>query len=124
MPWPGGNLPDLRSPEYLLTSRPAEHIARARALPNIRPRANRSEEHTSELQSPVHLVCRLLLEKKNKELFARGERYNETRGIHAAELTDGEVLRFHAEDIGRHNAVDKSIRASVLAREPVTGRGL
>src|SRR6266487_6193378 len=28
----------------------------------------RSEEHTSELQSPVHLVCRLLLEKKNKQL--------------------------------------------------------
>src|SRR5690348_17885730 len=27
-------------------------------------RAGRSEEHTSELQSPVHLVCRLLLEKK------------------------------------------------------------
>src|SRR5690348_17706070 len=27
--------------------------------------ADRSEEHTSELQSPVHLVCRLLLEKKN-----------------------------------------------------------
>src|SRR5690348_17739503 len=26
----------------------------------------RSEEHTSELQSPVHLVCRLLLEKKNR----------------------------------------------------------
>src|SRR5690348_17884977 len=28
--------------------------------------ADRSEEHTSELQSPVHLVCRLLLEKKKK----------------------------------------------------------
>src|SRR5438552_12817630 len=28
--------------------------------------ARRSEEHTSELQSPDHLVCRLLLEKKNK----------------------------------------------------------
>src|SRR4051794_18822771 len=27
--------------------------------------AGRSEEHTSELQSPVHLVCRLLLEKKH-----------------------------------------------------------
>src|SRR6266581_3541641 len=27
----------------------------------------RSEEHTSELQSPVHLVCRLLLEKKKHE---------------------------------------------------------
>src|SRR5690348_17571553 len=29
----------------------------------------RSEEHTSELQSPVHLVCRLLLEKKKKNLI-------------------------------------------------------
>src|SRR5690348_17991325 len=29
-------------------------------------RRARSEEHTSELQSPVHLVCRLLLEKKKK----------------------------------------------------------
>src|SRR5690348_17795853 len=28
------------------------------------PTSTRSEEHTSELQSPVHLVCRLLLEKK------------------------------------------------------------
>src|SRR5689334_24093155 len=28
--------------------------------------ATRSEEHTSELQSQFHLVCRLLLEKKNK----------------------------------------------------------
>src|SRR5437762_11409369 len=28
-------------------------------------RAHRSEEHTSELQSPMYLVCRLLLEKKN-----------------------------------------------------------
>src|SRR5437762_10149347 len=28
----------------------------------------RSEEHTSELQSPMYLVCRLLLEKKNKTL--------------------------------------------------------
>src|SRR5258708_28916626 len=30
--------------------------------------APRSEEHTSELQSPDHLVCRLLLEKKKKTL--------------------------------------------------------
>ena len=38
-------------------------------LPNSRcgsaPSFYRSEEHTSELQSPDHLVCRLLLEKKN-----------------------------------------------------------
>src|SRR5258708_21478605 len=32
------------------------------------PNANRSEEHTSELQSPDHLVCRLLLEKKKKHV--------------------------------------------------------
>src|SRR5690348_17439262 len=30
---------------------------------------HRSEEHTSELQSPVHLVCRLLLEKKKKKQY-------------------------------------------------------
>src|SRR5258708_24230044 len=30
---------------------------------------DRSEEHTSELQSPDHLVCRLLLEKKKKETY-------------------------------------------------------
>src|SRR5258708_15521362 len=30
---------------------------------------DRSEEHTSELQSPDHLVCRLLLEKKNISLM-------------------------------------------------------
>src|SRR5690348_17702488 len=46
----------------------------ARPTRRARPRAprrggaagGRSEEHTSELQSPVHLVCRLLLEKKKK----------------------------------------------------------
>src|SRR4051794_41725943 len=33
------------------------------------PAPERSEEHTSELQSPVHLVCRLLLEKKKQMLM-------------------------------------------------------
>src|SRR2546422_8553935 len=32
---------------------------------------NRSEEHTSELQSRLHLVCRLLLEKKKKRVIDR-----------------------------------------------------
>src|SRR5258708_11762353 len=42
--------------------------------PNVRHHSHspappiRSEEHTSELQSPDHLVCRLLLEKKNKRI--------------------------------------------------------
>src|SRR2546429_8654263 len=40
----------------------------ARLRPAARPAARhaRSEEHTSELQSRLHLVCRLLLEKKKK----------------------------------------------------------
>src|SRR5690348_18073543 len=38
------------------------------ALPWPWAPAARSEEHTSELQSPVHLVCRLLLEKKKSAL--------------------------------------------------------
>jgi FdhD protein len=52
-----------------------------------------------------------------KELFARGERYKETGGIHAAALTDGQTLLVHAEDIGRHNAVDKVLGARLLAGE-------
>src|SRR2546426_5151033 len=36
-----------------------------------RPLVLRSEEHTSELQSPCNLVCRLLLEKKKKEITTR-----------------------------------------------------
>src|SRR5947208_8468168 len=40
----------------------------ARKDDDHRPQRDRSEEHTSELQSPDHLVCRLLLEKKNNSL--------------------------------------------------------
>src|SRR5258708_26381998 len=58
---PGGVLgPDLLS--YVggqLVDQP-DHL-----LPALQRAFGRSEEHTSELQSPDHLVCRLLLEKKN-----------------------------------------------------------
>src|SRR5258708_39314646 len=47
--------------------------------------ALRSEEHTSELQSPDHLVCRLLLEKKKKT--KNNENREERRGY--AELSTG-----------------------------------
>src|SRR5690348_7805465 len=45
-----------------------EAVARSRAQEQGKTEKPglRSEEHTSELQSPVHLVCRLLLEKKKK----------------------------------------------------------
>src|SRR3989442_7460301 len=41
------------------------HVAEGR-YPGAQLEAERSEEHTSELQSRPHLVCRLLLAKKNK----------------------------------------------------------
>src|SRR2546422_5397052 len=62
-------------------SRPASFLATSR----------RSEEHTSELQSRLHLVCRLLLEKKKDEL-------------------EQEILRQH---IPRHR---HSTRAAALRR--------
>src|SRR5256885_13106168 len=56
-------------------------VLRSRSIAGCQPRAygaallfiataaaGRSEEHTSELQSPCNLVCRLLLEKKNNRL--------------------------------------------------------
>src|SRR2546426_3765073 len=45
----------------------SEQKLRPAGGPRIEPIAMRSEEHTSELQSPCNLVCRLLLEKKKKK---------------------------------------------------------
>src|SRR2546429_7320927 len=55
----------------VLSQRPAPIGTTVRVTPGLGPRppvalgtGGRSEEHTSELQSRLHLVCRLLLEKK------------------------------------------------------------
>src|SRR5258708_18338716 len=55
--WPTANTPSAPTPSP--TPRPAP------TGPTTPGCSTRSEEHTSELQSPDHLVCRLLLEKKN-----------------------------------------------------------
>src|SRR2546426_8169137 len=44
----------------------------------------RSEEHTSELQSPCNLVCRLLLEKKKNKLNEQHDQYERDHQIQAA----------------------------------------
>src|SRR5207244_10606852 len=55
-----------RSPaDVSLRSRGTRH--RLPAVQGLPAGSRRSEEHTSELQSPDHLVCRLLLEKKKKK---------------------------------------------------------
>src|SRR3989442_9018071 len=46
-------------------------------VPFVLPNAYRSEEHTSELQSRPHLVCRLLLEKKKKKNLAATDMLDE-----------------------------------------------
>src|SRR5256885_9103355 len=45
----------------------------ARSTRTLAAYAHRSEEHTSELQSPCNLVCRLLLEKKKKKRQKYGD---------------------------------------------------
>src|SRR5258708_11412742 len=44
-----------------------DYMANSIVQSTVAIEAKRSEEHTSELQSPDHLVCRLLLEKKKKK---------------------------------------------------------
>src|SRR2546429_6669276 len=51
---------------FLNTLEDAARLVREIGEPNVRIHFDRSEEHTSELQSRLHLVCRLLLEKKKE----------------------------------------------------------
>src|SRR5258708_29223073 len=73
-----------RSRTFWTGSHPKEALPRSRrgtilfypsgnpqGLKKLFGRTLRSEEHTSELQSPDHLVCRLLLEKKKKQTHER-----------------------------------------------------
>src|SRR5437879_6994804 len=58
---PRAAAPDLSQAEDFPLRARVQEVLQVGQLP---PRAPRSEEHTSELQSPMYLVCRLLLEKK------------------------------------------------------------
>src|SRR5437763_10955960 len=67
--WRGG-----RADKCDETSLRAPQPLRPRCCPTLRTRKSaRSEEHTSELQSPMYLVCRLLLEKK-KDIKPTGQK--------------------------------------------------
>src|SRR2546426_2348848 len=70
-----------RTPARLLHAQPRAHQRLGRSS-RLRVEADesdsiaiRSEEHTSELQSPCNLVCRLLLEKKKKAIVVADHRY-------------------------------------------------
>ncbi len=51
-----------------------------------------------------------------QELYQAARAYQQARGIHAAGLSDGERLLFVAEDVGRHNAVDRVCGQALCAR--------
>src|SRR5207248_3713474 len=59
--------PDIVSAARAAIDRYGTSVSASRPVSGERPETERSEEHTSELQSPYDLVCRLLLEKKKNK---------------------------------------------------------
>jgi FdhD protein len=57
-----------------------------------------------------------------KQLFQAAAHYQRSRGIHGAALSDGRRLLVVAEDVGRHNAVDKVKGQALLEGIPTTDR--
>src|SRR5437762_4987717 len=68
--------------------------------------SRRSEEHTSELQSPMYLVCRLLLEKKNSDVTAALARAEEEIRVASISQTGAAVCFITSEGLGRSIAND------------------
>src|SRR3989454_6244408 len=58
--------PDHRIEQACVEPAHGHHLDRVIHPRGVEPSLDRSEEHTSELQSPCNLVCRLLLEKKKQ----------------------------------------------------------
>src|SRR2546422_3470989 len=70
-----------RLDDALLFPVAADRVIAAAHGARVLDRATRSEEHTSELQSRLHLVCRLLLEKKKKEMSESNNFYGELHDV-------------------------------------------
>ncbi len=71
------------------------------------------------IRSSLRVPPKQLFERM-KDLFAAAVNYRASRGIHGAALTDGTCLLVVAEDVGRHNAVDKIMGEALLKGIPTT----
>src|SRR5205809_2256771 len=76
----------------LRRSRMRQPSMSGRKISSVKPASLRSEEHTSELQSRLHLVCRLLLEKKKKPII------HETRSMTTRGSNDFVMSRARREE--------------------------
>src|SRR5437762_4099943 len=84
-----------RSPDRAIGILPAAGVLSPHRIPESDFPANgRSEEHTSELQSPMYLVCRLLLEKKKPRAPGNGpsEEFPSTVALKSDPRTQGTSL--------------------------------
>ena len=64
-----GSINEARIQESMATCLRGKRQAERQYSESVSYKCYRSEEHTSELQSRLHLVCRLLLEKKKKQIL-------------------------------------------------------
>src|SRR2546422_4175861 len=90
---------------------------RERAGALSKPELARSEEHTSELQSRLHLVCRLLLEKKKHQVSSPQSQLTGGRPPHS-HIVDRQrtlLIRFPTFSM-RHRKKKKPRRTSVLCQ--------
>src|SRR2546429_2060746 len=103
---PASSNPSRRCPSSMMTS--VASSGRPSAAPINSSRSRRSEEHTSELQSRLHLVCRLLLEKKKQILvFAIVIEGAHLRTLHDSSAAVAEAIAMALEQARRRaSAID------------------
>jgi FdhD protein len=85
--------------------------------------ASAAAESLPQVASDAQFTPDDLLDRM-KDMDAAGVLFRETGGVHAAAATDGRTLLAFAEDLGRHNAVDKVIGRCLRQKIPLAGLAL